>query len=139
MTHEDRWRVDSLNNAFEMLHEGGNREALDGRWIAVERLDLDLEARIRWREDEVASGLIARDPVLPASRRHPEAMNQDDRIGTFRWRGHGRLLVRRLPVLLSVTPKPSICHPSDLRTLAALFPATHERAHNRAMGGRTRI
>src|SRR5262245_18191220 len=88
MTHKDRGRLALADNAFEVRHERGNREALDGRWIAVERLDLDLESRIRRREDAIAPGLIARDPVLPASRRHPEAMNQDNRIGTFRLRGH---------------------------------------------------
>src|SRR4029453_17574626 len=89
MTYEDRWCLELLDHDFEMLHERGNREPLDGRWIAVERFDLDLEPRIRWSEDAVALGFIARDPVLPAARRHPEAMNQYDRIGTFRLRGHG--------------------------------------------------
>jgi hypothetical protein len=83
MTHEDRGRLDSLDNAFEVRHDRGNRETLNGRWIAVERFDLDLEPRIRWSEDAVAPGFIARDPMLPASWRHPEAMNQHDRIGTF--------------------------------------------------------
>src|SRR5215475_6769214 len=89
MTHKDRWRLELLDNGFEVRHDRGNREALDGRWIAGERFDLDLETRIRWSEDAVTPGFLARDPVLPASRRHPEAMNQYDRIGTFRLRGHG--------------------------------------------------
>src|SRR5262249_24086330 len=89
MTHEDRGCLELPDDAFEVRHDRGNREAFDGRWIAVQRLDLDLEPRIRWSEDAIAPGPIARDPVLPASRRHPEAMNQDNRIGTFRWRGHG--------------------------------------------------
>src|SRR4030095_5006281 len=89
MTHKDRWRLQSLDNAFEVRHDRGNREAVDGRWIAVERFDLDLEPRIRWGEDAVAPGFIARDPVLPASWGHPEAMNQHYRIGTFQRRGHG--------------------------------------------------
>jgi hypothetical protein len=84
MTHKDRWRIESFDNAFEVRHDRGNRETLDGRWIAVERLDLCLEPRIRWSKDAVASGLIAQDPVLPTSRRHPETMNQHNRIGTFR-------------------------------------------------------
>jgi hypothetical protein len=82
MTHEDRWRLD---DGLEVRHDRGNREALDGRLIAVERFGLDLEPRIRWSENAVASGFIACDPVLPAPRRHPEAMNQYD----LRLRGHG--------------------------------------------------
>src|SRR5262245_38622489 len=89
MTNENRWGLGLSDNGFEVRHDRGNREALDGRWIAVERFDLDLEPWIRWSEDAVALGFIARDPVLPASRRHPEAMNQYNRIGTFRLRGHG--------------------------------------------------
>src|SRR5215831_17390908 len=89
MSHKDRWRLEVPDNGLEMRHDSGNREALDGRWIAVERFDLDLEPRIRWSDDAVALGFIAHDPVLPASRRHPEAMNQYNRIGTFRLRGHG--------------------------------------------------
>src|SRR5688572_33071224 len=87
MTHEDRWRLESLDYGFESRHDRGNREAFDGRRIAVEGLDLDLEPRIRWSEHAVTLGFIACDPVLPASRRHPEAMHQDNR--TFRQRGHG--------------------------------------------------
>src|SRR5688572_30655009 len=89
MTYKDRRRLESLDNVYEVRHDRGNGEAFDRRWIAVERFDLDLEPRIRWSEDAVALGFIARDPVLPASRRHPEAMNQYNRIGTFRLRGHG--------------------------------------------------
>ena len=59
MTHEDRRRLTSPGNGFQVRHDRGNREALDGRWIAVERFDLDLEPRIRWSEDAVALGFIA--------------------------------------------------------------------------------
>src|SRR5262245_45752424 len=89
MAHEDRRHLESPDDDFEVLHDRGSREALDGRWIAVERFDLDLKPRIGWSEDAVASRLVTWDPVLPASRRHPEAVNQHDRVGTFRWRGHG--------------------------------------------------
>src|SRR5262245_3742390 len=88
MTHEDRRRLELPDDGFEVLHDRGYREALDGRWIAVESFDLDLEPRIRGSDDAVAPGFVARDPVLPAPPRHPEAMNQYNRIGALRLRGH---------------------------------------------------
>src|SRR5215813_14254977 len=98
MAHEDRWRFELPDHAFEVRHERGHREALDGRWIAVQCFDLDLEPRIRWSKDAIAPRFITRDPVLPASRRHPEAMNEYNRIGTFRLRWH---LVPPLPLRIS--------------------------------------
>src|SRR5262245_52782065 len=97
MTHEDRWRLECLDHAFEVRHDRGRREAFDRRWIAVERFDLDRESRIRWGEHAVAPGFVACDPVLPASRRHPEAMDEYDRIGTFRWRRHSASPCRVAP------------------------------------------
>src|SRR5262245_32276177 len=114
MTHEDRWRL-TPGNGFEVRHDRGNRETLDGRWIAVERLDLGLEPRIRWSEDVVALGFIARNPVLPASRRHPEAMNQHNRIGTFWWCGPESVSfwVAFWYSLPSVTSSRSLCNSSE--------------------------
>src|SRR5262245_23279911 len=89
MAHEDRWRLEFPDNGFEMRHDRGNFETFDGRRIAVECFDLDLEPRICRSKHVVAAGLIACDPMLPASERHPEAMNQYNRVGTFRWCGHG--------------------------------------------------
>src|SRR5215475_1667250 len=114
MTHQDRWRL-TPGNGFEVRHDRGNRETLDGRWVAVERRDLGLEPRIRWSEDAVALGFIARNPVLPASRRHPEAMNQHNRIGTFWWCGHESvsLSVAFWYTLPSVTSSRSLCNSSE--------------------------
>jgi hypothetical protein len=84
MTDEDRRRLESFDDAFEVRHDRGYREAFDRRRIAVEGLDLDFEPGIRRREHAIALGFIMRDPVLPASRRHPETMNQDDRSGLIR-------------------------------------------------------
>src|SRR5262245_45567126 len=122
MTHEDRWRL-APGNGFEVRHDRGNRETLDGRWIAVERLDLGLEPRIRWSEDAVALGFIARNPVLPASRRHPEAMNQHNRIGTFWWCGHESvsLWVAFWYALPSVTSSRSLCNSSEPMSFVAFL------------------
>jgi hypothetical protein len=58
MTHEDRWRLEWRDDVFEVRHDCGNREAFDGRRIAIEGLHLDLEPGIRWSEHAVASGFI---------------------------------------------------------------------------------
>ena len=57
---------------------------------ASKRLDLDLEPGIsqaRGRGTRVAS--IAGHPVLPAPRRHPEAVDEDDGVGWVRIGAHG--------------------------------------------------
>ena len=53
----------------------------DHRRVGVQRLDLDLETRIRGREDLEAALLVVGDPVLPAARGHPEAVDEDDGVG----------------------------------------------------------
>jgi hypothetical protein len=64
-----------------MLDDRGDREVFDRGRVRVQRLDLDVEARIGGSEDAIAATLVAGLPVLPASRGHPEAVDQDDRVG----------------------------------------------------------
>src|SRR6266545_386248 len=71
-----------------MLEDPGNRELLDRGGIRVQRLDLHLESRVGRGEDAVAAALVASDPVLPASRCHPEAVDEDDRVGCRSLGGH---------------------------------------------------
>jgi hypothetical protein len=42
--------------------------------------DLDVEPWIRRRDDVVALGLVVRNPVLPATRGHPEAVDQKEAL-----------------------------------------------------------
>ena len=75
---------------LQVLHDRGQRELRDGRGIGVERLDLDLETGVGRREDAEALLLVVRLPVLPAPGGHPEAVDQDDRVGSPRSRPVGR-------------------------------------------------
>src|SRR5678815_363417 len=93
MAHEDRGRLELPDNGFEKCHDRGSSQAFHRRMVAIECFDFDLKPWIRWSEHAIALGFIACNPMFPASRRYPEAMNQHDGIGTFRWRGHGGLLV----------------------------------------------
>src|SRR3954466_4133383 len=89
MTHNDGWFPKCPDYGFEPRHDRGNRQTLDWRRIAIERFDLDIEPGVRWSEHAVALGLKTCDPLFPASGRHPETVNQNNGIRTFRWRGHG--------------------------------------------------
>ena len=71
-----------------MLDDRRYREVLDGRRVRIQRLDLHLEAGV-CSQDAVAAALVASLPVLPASRRHPEAVDEHDRV---RCGGHEPLL-----------------------------------------------
>ena len=81
VAHEDRRGVERPDDRLQMRDDRGDREPLDRRRVGVERLDLDLETGVCGGEDAVALRLVVRDPVLPAARRHPEAVDQHDRIG----------------------------------------------------------
>jgi hypothetical protein len=54
-------------------------QVLDRRRVLPQRLDLDLEAGVGRGDDAVALALEAGDPVLPAARGDPEAVDEDDR------------------------------------------------------------
>ena len=65
---------------FSHVDDLRHLELFDRFGVCPERLDLDFEPRIRGCEDRVALGLVVRLPVLPAPGRHPEAVDQDDRV-----------------------------------------------------------
>ena len=58
----------------------GDSQSLNRRRIVVQRLDFDLEAGVGRRENLVSGCLIALDPLLPASGRNPETVNEDDGV-----------------------------------------------------------
>ena len=76
----------------EVLDDAGNRQLLDRSGILVEGLDLDLEPGIGGRDHAVALALVVGDPLLPASWRDPEAVDEDDGVGGGMWRHRGTSL-----------------------------------------------
>jgi hypothetical protein len=66
-----------------MFDDRWNCHGLDRRGVGVERIDLDVESGIGGGEDAVSATLVTVDPVLPASRRDPEAVDEDDRVGNL--------------------------------------------------------
>ena len=73
--------VELADHRLEVLDDLRHGHRLDRRRVGVERLDLDLEAGVGGGEHAVAARLVVGDPVLPAARRDPEAVDQDDRVG----------------------------------------------------------
>ena len=73
--------VELADDRLEVLDDLRHRHGLDRRRVGVERLDLDLEARVGRGEHAVAGLLVVGDPVLPAAGRHPEAVDEDDGVG----------------------------------------------------------
>ena len=79
-------RLDDLREVVDGLGHGQGR---DGVGVLPQRLDLDLEAGVGGGQHAEALGLVVRDPVLPAARGHPEAVDEDDRVGRRQGIGHG--------------------------------------------------
>ena len=88
VAHDDRRRVERADDGLEVLDDLRHRHRLDRGRVGVERLDLDLEAGIGGGEDLEALGLVVGDPVLPAARRDPEAVDEHDRVGRGGCVGH---------------------------------------------------
>jgi hypothetical protein len=92
-----------------MLDDRGHRQRLDRRGISVERLHLDLESGIGRGENAVAGLLVTLDPVLPASRGHPEAVDQDNGVRGGRVGAHAAFLQVRCGVAVRASwslPRP---------------------------------
>jgi hypothetical protein len=62
----------------------GKVSASIGGGVLAQRLDPALEAWVGRGQHTVALVLVALDPLLPASRGHPEAEDQHDRVGGSR-------------------------------------------------------
>jgi len=84
VAHDDRRSVESLDHSGEVVDRLRDRRLGDHRRVLPERLHLDLEAGVGGREDPEALGFVVGDPVLPASGGHPQAVDQDDRVGAGR-------------------------------------------------------
>jgi hypothetical protein len=80
VAHDDRRALQLAYDALQVLDDGGNRQRLDRGGILAQRLYLDFQTGVGWGEHAVAAALVALDPLLPAARGHPEAVDQDDGV-----------------------------------------------------------
>ena len=78
-------RLDDAGEVVDGLRDG---EVGDDVRVLAQRFDLDLEPRIRRGEDAVALRLVVRLPALPAARRHPEAVYENDGVARALGLGH---------------------------------------------------
>ena len=76
--------VELTDQSLEARDDLRHRHSFDRRRIGIERLDLDVEARIRGGEDAKALRLVVRDPMLPAPRRDPETVDEYDGVWYLR-------------------------------------------------------
>lgn len=82
MAHDDRWLRQRPDDCFEVFDDGRDGECGDDVRVGLECLDLDLEAGVAGCEDAEALLLVVGDPVFPAAGRDPEAVDQDDGVGS---------------------------------------------------------
>jgi len=80
VAHDERRRVERLDDAGQVLDGLRDREVGDDAGVLAERLDLDVESGIRGCQDPVALGFVVRNPVLLAARGHPESVYQYDGV-----------------------------------------------------------
>ena len=69
------------NDVLQVRDRIRHGDVLDRGRILAQRLDFDLEAGIGGREHAVPAALEVGDPVLPAARRHPQAVDQHHGVG----------------------------------------------------------
>jgi hypothetical protein len=77
---DDRGRIELADHLPEPADDLGDSHSLNRRRIVVQRLDFDLEAGVGRGENLVSGCLITLDPLLPASGRNPETVNEDDGV-----------------------------------------------------------
>ena len=81
VAHQDGRSIEAPDHPFQTLHDLRDGDLLDRGRVGVQRLDLDLEAWVRRRQHGETLRLVVGDPLLPASRGDPEAVDQDDGVG----------------------------------------------------------
>src|SRR4051812_4231400 len=79
MPNEDGRGIDSANDARIVLYDRLELQSFEHRRVRANLLHFLFQAWPRWRENRVARLLIPIDPLLPASRRQPQSMNQNNR------------------------------------------------------------
>ena len=76
---DDRRLVEAADDPVVVVDDVGDREPFQRRRISAELLGLCVEPGPGGRQHLLTLVAVALPPVLPAQRRHPHAVNQDDR------------------------------------------------------------
>jgi hypothetical protein len=110
----------SSSSAPYVLDYGGEGQRPDRGGVLAQRLDPALEAWVGRGQHTVALVLVALDPLLPAERGHPEAVDQHDGVGGGGLRcavvGHGDLLTSPFSSPSPVCLMRGSAHPLASRT-----------------------
>ena len=137
VTHDDRRTVQALDHLAEMVERFGDGCFGDDLRLFPQRLDLDLEARVRRHDHLMALRPVVLHPAVPAPGGHPKPMDQHDRRGIGRrlasddtgvlaavCGGDRRQLLRRLISLGRPQPSGSLSFAGAVRerSHAGLFP-----------------
>jgi len=99
-----------VDDAAYVLDNGGESQRLYRGRVLAQGLDPALEARAGWGQHPVALGLVALHPLLPAQRRDPESVDQDDRVGGALPRG---VVGQESPLASPSSPEPRECAPES--------------------------
>jgi len=76
--HDDRRAVERPDDAVVVVDDLFDVKLCDPGRVAAQLVDVAVHAGPGRRDDVVAAALVTLDPVLPAERRHPESVDQDD-------------------------------------------------------------
>ena len=78
----------AVDDALELLDDRGDRDLLDRRRVRVQRFDFDVEPGVAPVRAPCSPASRSGRSTLPAPGRHPETVDEDDRVGGS---GHGFL------------------------------------------------
>jgi hypothetical protein len=81
VAHDDRRALDLLDGLGQVVDGLVHGEVCDEVRVLAQALDLDLEPGVARGHDVESLGFVVGHPVLPAARRHPEAVHEHDRVG----------------------------------------------------------
>ena len=81
MTHDDRRPIQLADDALVVLDDVVHCKSGHELGLAAQLIDVDVHSWPRARHHAVTAVGVTLDPVFPAERRHPQAVDQDHGVG----------------------------------------------------------